>query len=94
MSKFKNYLETARTSYKKGQKFRISGGSGLMSDKEVEVIDWFDWKKADDGTYSLPDRKKQVPIKYDGDKKGFMYKSRLIPLNEEEKNRMMNIKKY
>lgn len=75
---FSKYYNEARTDYSVGRKFKVSRGSGLDSDKEVTVIKWFDWEKADDGTYSAPDRKQQVAIQYADGKRGFMWKSRLL----------------
>lgn len=83
LAEVQNYSEaTGKTQYNVGKKFKISEGSGVDSGKIVTIIPWFHWEKADDGTYSAPDKKKSVAIKYENGEKGFMYKNRLSPIGD------------
>lgn len=70
--------------YTIGKLFKICEGSGLASNKFVKIIPWFNWHKATDGTYYPPDRKEKVAIQFENGDKGFMFKTRLIAVTEED----------
>lgn len=63
-----------------------------------EVIPWFNWKEATDGTYSEPNRDSYVAVQWDNDEKGFSAVSNLIVIkddgSEEELGRFISDEEY
>ena len=76
-----------------GQKAKISGGSGVDSDKVVTIVDksnivttGFGTPSNVKGAYKPVDWNREVAIQYEDGSFGTMFKNRLIPISSETKD--------